>query len=76
MADRSWTRSAQHHFVIRCWLETSAGAQAFWRGRVQEVGGTSAAFEDALGLVDFIQDQLRHPDGIELPLRRGRRDEA
>lgn len=72
MADESWKTGSQCQFVIRCWLETERGGKAFWRGRVHQIGGDHAAFEDAQRLLDFILERLRQPDGIELPLHRDR----
>lgn len=62
--------------MIRCWLETAAGGDAAWRGRIQEVGGDAVAFEDARRFLDFILERLREPDGIELPLHSGRAGDA
>jgi hypothetical protein len=76
MAARAWTPGRQRHFVIRCWVETPPGGDPTWRGRVQEVNGDQAAFEDATGLLDFILERLRRTDGIELPLARGKAGDA
>jgi hypothetical protein len=67
MDNDKFIHECQMSFFIHLWLE--CGERPSWRGRVNDDGGRSGAFEDEYALLSFIRRRLSN-ESIVLPWRR------